>query len=157
MRLLRFDFGPELRSVDLHPLLNVVSGLSPSHQRQLFDAIQTLASGSTLGVRGLVQHDGLLVDLDGQYLEPFGGAATSADVVVYADEKSTGGSLLSFEDEVEFWQRREAIDTALLEEIRADLDASAKSDVAALRRKLGLDFEGAGSVSYTHLTLPTKA
>ncbi len=141
MRLLRFDFGSEFRSIDLHPLLNVVSGLSPGHQRQLFDAVQTLASGSTIGVRGLVEHDGLLVELDGKPHEPFAGAVTSADVVVYADEKSTGASLLSFEDEVAFWKRREAIDTALLEEIRADLDAAAKSEVANLRRRLEPDLK----------------
>lgn len=139
MRLLRLDFGSEFRSLDLHPLLNVVSDVSPSHQRQLFDAIRTLASGSTLGVRGLVEHQGLLVELDGQYREPFAGAVTSADVVVFADDTSTGASLLSFEDEVAFWQRREAIDTALLEEIRADLDAAAKSEVTSLRRRLEPD------------------
>lgn len=136
MRFLRVDFEGELRSVDLHPFLNVVSGLSRHHQRRLFDTIRWLASGRTQGIRGLVEHQGILLELDGNHQAGLNEAATKADVVVYADIGPGETPLLTFEDEIDFWRRRAAVDAARVEEIRADLDVVAKSDVVEIRQHL---------------------
>lgn len=50
-------------TLHLHPLICVVPRLQPSQQQQLEGAVRQLASGSVEGLGGLVQHQGLLVEL----------------------------------------------------------------------------------------------
>lgn len=63
MRLLRLDLFQDDIGLHLHPLICVVPRLQPSQQQQLVGAVSQLASGSVEGLGGLVQHQGLLVEL----------------------------------------------------------------------------------------------
>ncbi|MDH5522263.1 MAG: hypothetical protein OEZ14_17210, partial [Acidimicrobiia bacterium] len=135
MRFLRLDFGDDLHSLDLHPLVTVVSGLSAQHQRQLFESVRRFATGSTAGVRGLIEHDGELVDLDGRSKDRLDALHTSTDVVVYVDGAGDSAHrLVGLQAEIDQWQRQAAIAAVIVEEIRADLDPSLKAKVAELRR-----------------------
>ncbi len=135
MRFLRLDFGDDLHSLDLHPLVTVVSGLSPQYQRQLFESVRRFSTGSTAGVRGLIEHDGELVELDGRSKDRLDSLATSSDVVVYVDGAADSANrLVGLQAEIDQWQRQAAIAAVVVEEIRADLDPSLKAKVAELRR-----------------------
>lgn len=135
MRFLRLDFGDDLHSLDLHPLVTVVSGLSTQHQRQLFESVRRFATGSTAGVRGLIEHDGELVELDGRSKDRLDALHTSTDVVVYVDGAADSANrLVGLQAEIDQWQRQAAIAAVIVEEIRADLDPSLKAKVAELRR-----------------------
>ena len=136
MRFLRLDFGDDLYSLDLHPLVTVVSGLSSQHQRQLFNSVRRFGLGSTVGVRGLIEHAGLLVELDGQAKERMESVKTSSDVVVYVDGAESGNQLVGLQAEIDQWGRKAAIDAVVVEEIRADLNPSIKAMVSDLRRTL---------------------
>jgi hypothetical protein len=136
MRFLRLDFGDDLYSLDLHPLVTVVSGLSSQHQRQLFDSVRRFALGSSVGVRGLIEHAGLLVELDGQAKERLEQVTTGSDVVIYVDGAENGNQLVGLQAEIDQWERQAAIDAVVVEEIRADLNPSLKAKVAGLRRTL---------------------
>ncbi len=134
MRFLRLDFGDDLHSLDLHPLVTVVSGLSSQHQRQLFEAVRRFAGGNTGGVRGLIEHDGALVDLDGQARDRLENVTTASDVVVYVDGADSSSRLVGLQAEIDQWERQTAIDAVAVEEVRADLDPSLKAKVVSLRR-----------------------
>ncbi len=135
MRFLRLDFGDDLHSLDLHPLVTVVSGLSTKHQRQLFESVRRFSTGDTGGVRGLIEHDGELVELDGRSKDRLESLQTASDVVVYVDGVAdTANRLVGLQAEIDQWERRAAIAAVVVEEIRADLDPSLKAKVAELRR-----------------------
>lgn len=136
MRFLRLDFGDDLYSLDLHPLVTVVSGLSSQHQRQLFNSVRRFGLGSTVGIRGLIEHAGLLVELDGQAKERVESIKTSSDVVVYVDGADSDSQFVGLQAEIDQWERQAAIDAVVVEEIRADLNPSIKAKVAELRRTL---------------------
>jgi len=136
MRFLRLDFGDDLYSLDLHPLVSVVSGLSKHHQRQLFDSARRFAVGSTVGVRGLIEHAGLLVELDGHAKDRLEEVTTESDVVVYVDGADSASRLVGLEAEIDQWERQAAIDAVIVEEVRADLDPSLRAKVLGLRREI---------------------
>lgn len=133
MRLLRFDFRDDLASVDLHPLLTVVSGLEPGHKRQLFEAVRRLSTGSTVGLRALVEHQGLLVELDAGTGDPLGSITTTAPVLVYVDGLAIEGGEAGLEAEIAQWERQAAIDAVTVEEIRSDLDLGVRARLAEVR------------------------
>lgn len=133
MRLLRLDLecGP---SVDLHPFVTVVAGLDEVARHQVVAAVRQVARGSTAGVSGLVQHQGLLVELDGRG-QDWLSTLTMADVVV--DTEAAGGDDLTWlRAEIDRQRRRAEIEAVIVEEIRADLDPSARVRVAELERQL---------------------
>jgi hypothetical protein len=134
MRLLRFDFRDDFTSVDLHPLITVVSGLDPAHQRQLFEAVRRLSSGSTVGLRGLVEHQGLLVELDAGTGDPLGWVTTDAPVLIYVDGVAVQSGEVGLQAEIDQLERQAAIDAVAVEEIRADLDLSIRAKALELRR-----------------------
>ncbi len=134
MRFLRLDFGDDLHSLDLHPLVTVVSGLSINHQRQLFEAVRRFSTGSTAGLRGLIEHDGELIDLDGQATDRLSAVTTKAESVVYVDGADSATRLVGLQAEIDQSERQAAIDAVVVEEVRADLDPSLKARVAELRR-----------------------
>lgn len=133
MRLLRFDFRDDFNSVDLHPLITVVSGLQPVHQRQLFEAVRRLSTGSTVGLRGLVEHQGLLVELDAGTGDPLGSVNTSATVLVYIDGVAIQCGEVGLQAEIDQWERQAAIDSVAVEEIRSNLDLAVKARALGLR------------------------
>lgn len=134
MRFLRLDFGDDLHSLDVHPLVTVVSGLSMQHQRQLFETVRRFSAGSTSGVRGLVEHAGELLELDGRAKDRLEKVTTAAEVVVYVDGADSASRLVGLQAEIDQWQRQAAIDAVAVEEVRADLDPSLRAKVAQLRR-----------------------
>jgi len=137
MRFLRLDFGDDLHSLDLHPLVTVVSGLSAQHQRQMFEAVRRFSAGSTERIRGLIEHEGDLVELDGRSTDRLGEINTSTDTIVYVDATADSANrLVGLQAEIDQWERRTAIAAVVVEEIRADLDPSLKAKVAELRRKV---------------------
>ncbi len=144
MRLLRFDFRDDLSSVDLHPLITVVSNLKPAHKRQLFEAVRRLSNGSTLGLRGLIEHQGLLVELDAGAGDPLGSVATSATVLAYVDGPSGAAAEVGLQAEIDQWERQAAIDAVSVEEIRSDLNLALKARTSELRRLVEPGFEAEG-------------
>ena len=133
MRFLRLDFRDDLNSLDFHPLITVVSGLTPPHQRQLFEAIRRLSSGSTVGLRGLVEHQGLLFELDASAGAPVTPVSTSAAVLVYLDGIAARSPEVGLQAEIDQWERQAAIDAVAVEEIRSNLDLAVKAKSFRLR------------------------
>ena len=134
MRILRLDVGSDHRTVDLHPFVTVVHELEEAELRDTIAAVRSLAQGSTAGIRGLVQNQGLLVELDGAGHDHLP-AITAANVVI--DAETVGVDDLSWlRAQVDQQQRRAEIEAVIVEEIRADLDPSVRSRVAALEDQL---------------------
>lgn len=137
MRLLRLDFARGHSTLDLHPFVTVVRSLDAVQRDELLETVRSLARGSTAGIRGLVQNQGLLVELDG-----FGHdrllSITGANVVVDCDAFDVCG-LPSLTAQIDQLRRRAEIDAVVVEEIRADLEPSARARVAELELKLDPD------------------
>lgn len=132
MRILRLDLSSG-QSVDLHPFVTVLSGLDEASRVELQDAIRTIARGSTAGIRGLVQNQGLLVELDGLGHDRLS-ALTSANVII--DGERVGADTSWLQAEVDQQQRRAEIAAVMVEELRADIDPSARARVAAIEARL---------------------
>ncbi|MGI9616534.1 MAG: hypothetical protein ACR2QO_26695 [Acidimicrobiales bacterium] len=137
MRLLRLDLANGRSTIDLHPFVTVASGLPPAELDELLETVRRLARGSTAGIRGLVQNQGILVDLDG-YGDDRVLAITGANVVIDCDVAATMG-IAGLRAQIEHTTRREEIDAVVVEEIRADLDPAARARVALLQAELGPD------------------
>lgn len=136
MRILRLDLGQGRIGVDLHPFLTVVHGVSPLERDDLVDALRRLARGSANGLHGLLQHQGLLVEMDGSGNGPLAGRAlTTADVVVDADAGSLD-DLPRLQAQIDQQQRRAEIDAVVVEEVRADFDPAARARLAVLEARL---------------------
>lgn len=136
MRILRLDLGQGRIGVDLHPFLTVVHGVSPLERDDLVDALRRLARGSAAGINGLLQHQGLLVEMDGSGSGPLAGRAfTTAEVVVDADAGSLD-DLPRLQALIDQQQRRAEIDAVVVEEVRADLDPAARARLATLEARL---------------------
>lgn len=134
MRILRLDFGSG-QSVDLHPFVTILPELDEADRFQLLDAVRNLARGSTAGIQGLVQNQGLLVELDGLGHDRLP-AITGANVVI--DDRETGSDDLTWlRAQVDQQQRRAEIEAVIVEEVRADLNPSARARVFALEERLG--------------------
>ena len=135
MRLLRLDLPHGRSTIDLHPFVTVARDLSPSDTNELLETVRRLARGSTAGISGLVQNQGLLVDLDG-FGDDGALAVTGANVVVDCDAAAQAG-VAALQAQIEQTRQRVEIDAVVVEEIRANLDASARARVAILEAKLG--------------------
>ncbi len=136
MRILRLDLGQGRIGVDLHPFLTVVHGVSPLERDDLVDALRRLARGSATGLHGLLQHQGLLVEMDGSGNSALvGRPLTMAEVVVDADAGSLD-DLPRLQALIDQQQRRAEIDAVVVEEVRADLDPAARAGLAALEARL---------------------
>ncbi|MEM7275380.1 MAG: hypothetical protein AAF547_20060 [Actinomycetota bacterium] len=144
MRLLRLDFRDDLNSIDFHPLLTVVSSLTDGQRRQLFEAVRRLSGGTTVGLRGLVEHQGLLVELDATSGEPLGKATTTAAVLVFVDGVAIRQDQVGLQAEIDRWERQATIDAVAVEEIRSNLDLSIRAEAFNLCRQA--DPNGLGAV-----------
>lgn len=136
MRFLRLDYRDDLHGIDLHPLISVVSATEPYEVDQLLEAIRRISSGSTAGLRGLLVHGGLLIELDGDGGEPLQDLTTSATVIVHVDGADRRGDGDGLEREIARWERQAAMDAAAVEEIRAHIDLSVKARAQRLRSRL---------------------
>ncbi len=136
MRILRLDFGPDIGSADLHPFVSVVHGLDEARTSRLVSAIRSLVTGSGLGLAGLVEHNGHLVDVTGQNLGDIG-PFTTEDVVMHTS-RFTGGaaSLPQLVAELDQLSAAARIDSVWVEEVRADLVPTAAARVQRLRDQL---------------------
>ncbi len=153
MRFLRLDFRDDLNSIDLHPLVTVVTSLDSDHQRQLLQAVRRLASGTAVGLRGLVQHEGLLVELDAGSADLLGTPPTSADVLVYLDNATDAAGLVALRAEIDQWERQAEFDAVVVEEIRANLDLAAKASAARLRRQIDPENDDSSTTNAADLRL----
>jgi hypothetical protein len=141
MRVLRLDLASG-QHVDLHPFVTVIAALEEPARDELAEAVRTVARGSTAGVRGLVQRQGLLVELDGGGIDRLT-EVTSANVVI--DTEASGDDDLTWlRAEIERQKRKAEIEAVLVEETRADLDPSARAQVAALQHRLAPFLHGEG-------------
>lgn len=136
MRFLRLDYRDDLRALDLHPLISVVSITEADKREHLLEAVRRLSTGSTSGLRGLVEHDGLLVELDPIGGEPLSETCTSATVVAHVDAVDPDDDGSSLHREIERWERQAAIDSATVEEIRSHIDLSVRARARQLQRRL---------------------
>ena len=136
MRILRLDFGPDIGSADLHPFVSVVHGLDEARSSRLVSAIRSLVSGSGLGLAGLVEHNGHLVDVSADNVGDIG-PFTTEDVVTLTS-RFTGGieSLPQLSAELDQLMAAAEIDSVWVEEVRADLVPSAAARVQRLRDQL---------------------
>ncbi len=133
MRLLRLDLDSG-HAVDLHPFVTIVAELDEAMKRQITEAVRTMARGSTAGVKGLVQNQGLLVELDGNGSDTLS-AITSANVII--DTEARGAVDLTWlRAQIDQQERKAEIEAVMVEEIRADLDPSARARVASLVQRL---------------------
>ncbi|MEM8925845.1 MAG: hypothetical protein AAGD35_20260, partial [Actinomycetota bacterium] len=117
MRILRLDLGTG-QSVDLHPFISVVIGLEADERSELIDAIGTLGAGSTTGIRGLLQHQGILVELDGSTAHRLV-AATDANLVVDTAAADAVHGTNWLRDRIDDQLRATEIAAVRLEELRA--------------------------------------
>jgi len=137
MRILRLDVGTGQRtSIDLHPFVTVVHGTSKSERAEVVDAVRALARGTTAGIRGLIQHQGLLFELDGDEVAPRSlSAYAGADVIIESGANATH-DLHRLEERIAWQQRQAELKAVMVEEIRADLSLSVGADLAALEQQL---------------------
>lgn len=126
MRLLRVDYADGATSLDLHPLLTIVGGLTGPERDVLLAHVRQIANGQTIGIRGLAHHGGQLVELDGRG-ERLGLAPVGLDPILgptiatrTADER----------------RRRAMISSAQVESIRSELSIGVETEVLALRSRL---------------------
>ena len=136
MRLLRLDLGQGQLAVDLHPFVTILRHLEPPERAAVLDAVRRLAQGSTAGTRGLVEQDGIMVELDGRGDDRLN-AITSVDVVVGPDgDRSVTLNPVALQALVDQYERKAEIDAVMVEEIRADLDPAARFRLAAVEAEL---------------------
>jgi hypothetical protein len=143
MRVLRLDLGPGLGEVDLHPFVTVLSGFDPQARDRLVEAVRAVAQGRDAGVSGLVENEGLLIEL-----VPGGPGAVVARTpgevgldldALPADAEARVGLVAELDQAA----RRAAIDAALVEEARGELDLTAAAELDRLERHLaGQDSTG---------------
>lgn len=136
MRFLRLDYRDDLRALDLHPLISVVSIDEADKRENLLEAVRRLSTGSTSGLRGLVEHEGLLVELDPIGGEPISETCTSATVVAHVDAVDPDAQGTGLHREIERWERQAAIDSAAVEEIRSHIDLSVRARARRLQLRL---------------------
>ncbi|MEM9893209.1 MAG: hypothetical protein AAF962_20260 [Actinomycetota bacterium] len=135
MRLLRLDLGTG-HSIDLHPFVTLLTELSETDRVDVVDAVRTLGAGSTAGVRGLVQHQGLLLELNGSISDHLL-AATGAEVAIDCQHLA-GADLNWLRDRIDLQRRRAEIAAVRVEELRADLRPAARAELVVLERRLAI-------------------
>jgi hypothetical protein len=89
MRLLELRTnGQGSPSLEFHPNLTVVYGLSPAARQQVISALEALPAGVDSGMGGLIEAHGILFDLTAETLDILGLDA-AVDVVIHADDLPT--------------------------------------------------------------------
>ena len=88
MRLLRYDDPLTALSVELHPLLNVISGMPVDARQRFMASMSAMARGELTALVGLVDVHGVLLELgpDTMTLLELTTQATPADVIVRAED-----------------------------------------------------------------------
>jgi hypothetical protein len=130
MRLLRLDFRDQRATLDLHPLLTVLTATDAVIQAQIFAAVRRLSRGETVGLRGLIQHEGLLFELNPSVGRPLGTLSTSASILVPVDVVGDQAGAAVLRNEIEHWESQATIDSIAVEELRFQLNLTAVSALA---------------------------
>ncbi len=144
MRILRLDLRDHGATVDLHPFISIVSGLSNDQADELVAAVRGLVRGSANCVAGgLVESGGQLLELRGDGTDGIG-PLTIEDVFVSLDQIDSSGDPVVLQAELDQLERRAMIDAVQLEEARADLDAAAAARVHLLHQSVS-EFDGDGT------------
>jgi hypothetical protein len=179
MRLLQLNpNGNEATALDLHPMVTVVMGLSPSGRERVRRAAAALPVAGDPGTAGLIEAHGILLDLTPEMLRLLGldqdrdVIVTAADVAAVAGGSPPGGpeplsvdaflqatpaGLYRDLDELRNReaQANEALD--LLREAR-DKARAALEDARVQRRRAELAVESASATAQrAHLRLVTEA
>lgn len=139
MRILRLDLRHGQGTVDLHPFISVVQGLGPHQADELVSAIRGLVRGSEIGLGGLIESGGELMELRGDGTDQVG-PLTTEDIFLQLDDESSGDPVV-LRAELDQLHRRAMIDAVQLEEARADLSSGAAARVQRLHAALAA-FDG---------------
>lgn len=135
MRILRLDLGSATGTVDLHPFVSVIHGLSPELRTQFTNAVRSLARGVDTDLGGLIEDKGSLIELPG--LSGSIGTFTTEDIFVNVDGHGAGADRLpSLRAEFDQVSKQAQIDAVHVEEIRADLRPHALALVQMVRDQL---------------------
>jgi|GEM_PF-4515614 len=158
MRLLRLDFIDEFTKLDLHPLVTIIQATSVDKQLRLIESLRKLSTGSTSGITGLVEHAGLLFELDGSAQTELPKFGTKKEVVAYFGGSAYRNPSGLFQSELSESERGLEIAAVNLEELRADLDFGLKAELYKLRQELAFtdgDFEVVSGISSSEKRLET--
>jgi len=73
MRLLQLNpDGNETAALDFHPMVTVVTGLTPAGRERVINAVTALPNATDPGCKGLLEAHGILLDLDAKTLQMLG-------------------------------------------------------------------------------------
>jgi hypothetical protein len=134
MRVLSLDLGVPAGEIDLHPFVTVLSGLDGAARQRLVHAVRAVVAGEDPGVPGLVQSQGLLIELSAGGPVAARAPAPVTDLVVDLDRALAGSAhTTGLRAQVEQAERAAAVAAVRVEEARADLDLSAAAELHRLR------------------------
>lgn len=133
MRLLRLDFRDPKATLDIHPLLTVVSAQDSAIQPPLYAALRRLSRGETMGLRGLIQHGGLLFELNPALDRPFGVVSPPEAVVIPVDAVSPR-TAAALGDELQHWESQAVIDRLAADDL-ASSPCSTRDQIEAADRE----------------------
>ncbi len=86
MRLLQLNpDGNEVAALDFHPMVTVVTGLTPSGRERVIEAVTALPKGTDPGCNGLLEAHGILLDLDAKTLQMLD-LETGLDVLIRPED-----------------------------------------------------------------------
>ncbi len=125
MRLLRVDYAKSPSSLDLHPLVTVVDGLSDNERSELLEQVRRLARGSVGDLRGLAYRADELIEFDGGS-GPLALGSTDVDPVV-TDRRGVLDPVPGIEERVRLAQ---------IEELRSQLAPGSHAEVLELRHRI---------------------
>ena len=95
MRLLQIDpNGSETTALDFHPMVTVVTGLTPSGRDIVLRVARSLAKAQDPGFGGLIEAHGVLMDLSRDTLELLD-LQTDVDVLIGEDDLPHGASSMN--------------------------------------------------------------
>ncbi len=140
MRILRLDLRNGQGTVDLHPFMSIVQGLGGPQAEELVAAIRGLVRGSDVGLGGLIESGGELLELRGDGTDAIG-PLTTEDVFVALDDVSGAGDPVVLQALFDQLEKRAMIEAAQLEEARADLDTGSAARVQRLHQSIAA-FDG---------------
>lgn len=136
---MRLDLTDDFYSLHFHPLVSVLGPLPANHQQRLEATLRHLAYGSVAGLSGMLQHEGLLVELAEVPTSVASWPSTGLDPVLVFERAAQPPSIRALQAEIAGLERRVEIDMVSVEEVRADLDPTASARLAELTVRLASD------------------
>jgi len=122
--------------MELHPLVTIIQSDEVERQLRLIKALRKISTGSVSGVSGLVEHQGLLVELDGTTKNKLSQFGTDKEVIAYIGSENDESVNKLLHAEISEIEKTIEISAVNLEELRADIDPSIKAKIFELRKQL---------------------